>query len=196
MPLDDQQTPIESATIEPSHPSPVPPSGARTTVADGRQRKLDPAWITVGRLTGAIAVAMLSAMLLVATLLVAFFGPFALAGGVLLVGGWMLLSAALLAFVLSWPPVRYRHTTYEVSDQGIRIRRGVIWRSVSSVPRSRVQHTDVAQGPIERTYGLATLIIYTAGTQHASIALEGLSHETALLIRDHLIAGGETDDAV
>ena len=72
----------------------------------------------------------------------------------------------------------------------------MIWRSICSVPRSRVQHTDVAQGPIERTYDLATLIIYTAGPQHASISLDGLSHETALLIRDHLIAGGETDDAV
>ncbi len=68
--------------------------------------------------------------------------------------------------------------------------------SVVTVPRSRVQHTDVSQGPIERTYDLATLIIYTAGTHYASISLGGLSHETALFIRDHLIAGGEKDDAV
>ncbi len=196
MPLDDQQAPIESETIEPSHPSPVPPSGPRPNIADGEERRLDPTSITVDRLTGTITAAVLSAILLVAMLLVAFLGPFTLAGGLLLLAGWMLLSGALIAFVLLWPPVRYRHTTYEVSDQGIRIRRGVIWLSISSVPRSRVQHTDVAQGPIERTYDLATLIIYTAGTHHASISLGGLSHETALLIRDHLIAGGENDDAV
>ncbi len=196
MPLDDQQTPIDSETTEPSHPSPVPASGPRTNIADGKERRLDPASITVDRLTGSITAVVLSAILLVAVLLVAFLGPFVLAGGLLLVAGWMLLSGALIAFVLWWPPVRYRHTTYEVSDQGIRIRRGVIWRSSSLVPRSRVQHTDVAQGPLERTYDLATLIIYTAGTQHASIALGGLSHEMALLIRDHLIAGGEQDDAV
>ncbi len=196
MPLDDQQVPIESETVEPGYPSPAPRSGPRTNLADGKERRLDPASITVDRLVGAITAAVFSAILLVGVLLVAFLGPFGLVGGLLLVAGWMLLCGALLVFVLSWPPARYRHTTYEVSDQGIRIRRGVIWRSISSVPRSRVQHTDVSQGPIERTYDLATLIIYTAGTHYASISLGGLSHETALFIRDHLIAGGEKDDAV
>ena len=71
----------------------------------------------------------------------------------------------------------------------------MLWRSVSSVPRSRVQHTDVSQGPIERLFELSTLIIYTAGTEHASISLSGLPRATALEIRDHLIEGGQ-DDAV
>jgi membrane protein YdbS with pleckstrin-like domain len=113
----------------------------------------------------------------------------------LLLGGWIVVSALLTGAIVAWPPVRYRHTAYEVSAQGIRIRRGVFWRSVATVPRSRVQHTDVSQGPIERAYELATLVMYTAGTQHSSVLLPGLAHETALAIRDHLIAGGE-DDAV
>ncbi len=58
-----------------------------------------------------------------------------------------------------------------------------------------MQHTDVSQGPIERLFELSTLIIYTAGTEHASISLGGLARETAFLIRDHLIEGG-VDDAV
>ncbi len=74
MPLDDQQVPIESETIEPGHPSPAPASGPRTNVADGKERRLDPASITVDRLTGAITAAVLSAILLVAVLLVAFLG--------------------------------------------------------------------------------------------------------------------------
>jgi membrane protein YdbS with pleckstrin-like domain len=63
----------------------------------------------------------------------------------------------------------------------------VIWRAVSNVPRSRVQHTDVAQGPLDRKYGLGKLIIYTAGTQHSRVELPGLEHQTALAIRDHLL---------
>jgi len=59
------------------------------------------------------------------------------------------------------------------------------------VPRSRIQHTDVTQGPYERRFGLATLVVYTAGTEHASIPIEGLSHETALAFRDALLARGE-----
>ena len=59
------------------------------------------------------------------------------------------------------------------------------------MPRSRIQHTDVSQGPYQRRFGLATLVVYTAGTEHASIAIEGLRHETALAFRDALLARGE-----
>ena len=101
--------------------------------------------------------------------------------------------ATMATFISWWPGVSYRHTDYRISDQGLRIRRGVLWRSVGNVPRSRVQHTDVSQGPVERYFGLATLVVYTAGTHHASTSLRGLPHERALLIRDHLIAGGKGD---
>jgi membrane protein YdbS with pleckstrin-like domain len=56
-----------------------------------------------------------------------------------------------------------------------------------------VQHTDVSQGPLERTYGLGTLAIFTAGTDHAQVSLHGLDHGTALRIRDHLLPGESTD---
>jgi membrane protein YdbS with pleckstrin-like domain len=61
------------------------------------------------------------------------------------------------------------------------------------VPRNRVQHTDVSTGLIERAFELSTLVIYTAGTQHASVELSGLSQPTAQAIRDHLIEGGGVD---
>jgi len=50
-----------------------------------------------------------------------------------------------------------------------------------------VQHTDVSQGPAERSYGLGTLSVFTAGTDHARVGLSGLDHATALAIRDHLL---------
>ena len=53
----------------------------------------------------------------------------------------------------------------------------------------------VAQGPIERRYGLGTLVIYTAGTDHAKVALGGLEHGRALRIREHLLPS-ESSDAV
>lgn len=55
------------------------------------------------------------------------------------------------------------------------------------MPRSRVQHTDVSQDPIERGFGLGTLVIYTAGTDHARVDLSGLEQATALRIRDYLL---------
>jgi membrane protein YdbS with pleckstrin-like domain len=193
---DEHQTPTRKASADASSvdaaPAAPPPL---TSLADGRERRLDPKMIRAEQLAGAILAAILSAALLVGVVAAGIFGSPGLTGALLLLGGWLAASVLVTGLLLWWPAVSYRHTTYEISEQGIRIRRGVVWRTVSSVPRSRVQHTDVAQGPIERMFELATLIVYTAGTHHASVSLSGLTRETAFLIRDHLIAG-DKDDAV
>jgi uncharacterized protein len=89
------------------------------------------------------------------------------------------------------PAVRYRSTWVRLDEDGLEYEHGWLWRHHVSVPRSRIQHTDVTQGPYERRFGLATLVVYTAGTEHASIPIEGLSHETALAFRDALLALGD-----
>ena len=113
--------------------------------------------------------------------------------GIVLLIVWLVGSLLGLLFALTWPARAYRYTSYKVDDQGIEIRRGVFWREVVNVPRSRVQHIDVSQGPIERRYGLGKIVIYTAGTDHAKVELEGLEHGRALLIRDFLLPSGSSD---
>ena len=108
-------------------------------------------------------------------------------------GVWLVLVLLGLWHAVRWPKRAYQHISYRVDDQGIEIRRGVFWRVVINVPRSRVQHIDVSQGPIERRYGLGTLVIYTAGTDHAKVEVEGLEHGRALRIREHLLPSGAAD---
>jgi membrane protein YdbS with pleckstrin-like domain len=74
---------------------------------------------------------------------------------------------------------------------GLEIRRGRWFRSELTVARSRIQHSDVAQGPVERSFGLATLSIHTAGTEHAEISLSGLAPEAARWIRAQLTGFGD-----
>jgi membrane protein YdbS with pleckstrin-like domain len=69
----------------------------------------------------------------------------------------------------------------------LEIRRGIFWRREITIPRARVQHTDVRQGPLQRQYGVAKLVIHTAGTEAASIELNGLSLPIAKWLRDALI---------
>ena len=52
----------------------------------------------------------------------------------------------------------------------------------------RVSFTDCVSFALMRRYGIATLAIHTAGTQHAKVELPGLAKECAEFIRDHLIA--------
>lgn len=70
---------------------------------------------------------------------------------------------------------------------GLLIRRGVVFRSEVFVPRPRIQHTDVSEGPIARHYGIATLKVFTAGTQLGQLAVEGLPRADAVLLRDRLL---------
>jgi membrane protein YdbS with pleckstrin-like domain len=185
------QAPVDAAGVD-SGPASTPPG---PSLADGRARRLDPRSVKAERVACGITALVLSATLLVGALAVGVFGSVGWTGALLLLGGWLAASSLATGLLMWWPAVRYRHTTYEISERGIRIRRGILWRTVSSVPRSRVQHTDVTQGPVERMFDLATLIVYTAGTHHASVSLSGLARATAFQIRDHLIAGTE-DDAV
>lgn len=162
-------------------------------VADGVEYLLDPATVTVVRITALIVVgSILTPLWLGALMLAIFVSPSLLVTAVVLV-----LPAVATAFLVSmalwWPKVRYRYIKYRTDDNGFTIRRGVLWRGVTSIPKARVQHTDVVQGPIQRRYGLGKLVIHTAGTQDASVSLSGLPHDKALAIRDFLIKGSEQD---
>lgn len=152
-------------------------------IADGVLRRLHPAWITNARLRGLISSAILIALLGAVAVAVGFSFGHWLAVAV----GWIGLALLLLARALFWPPLAWRHYAYSVAPRGLRIRRGVLVRSALSVPKTRVQHTDVSQGPIQRHFGIASLTVHTAGTQYAAVSLPGLPYGTALAIRDYLI---------
>lgn len=158
------------------------------------ETRLDPRLVSLQRTAGWITWACLSIPLLGLAVGLTFAGR-GIRPAMILWTVAIVVSAAQAFAAHAWPPIAYRHASYAVDDAGIEIRGGVLWRRVVNVARSRVQHTDVAQGPLERRFGLATLLIYTAGTVHARVDLSGLDHATALRIRDHLLPG-TADDAV
>lgn len=170
------------------------PAAGATPGDSGDERRLDPAWVTLSRISGWVKVAVLAVPWAIGAAVAALLGVPASRFAVLF-GGLALLLVALAVRAQLWPRLAYRHTAYRLSSRGIEIRRGVLWRSVVNVPRSRVQHTDVSQGPLERGFGLATLIIHTAGTEHSRVTLPGLAHADASAVRDRL-AAVDGDDAV
>ena len=164
-------------------------------MADGIVHQLDPRYVDLERQTGWIASAVVSLIALTGTAIYIFaaWPPIWLTA--LLTIGVFLLLVAVTVFWQRWPAIDYRYTSYRVDAEGLEIRRGVYFRSVTTVPRSRIQHTDVSQGPLQRRFGLGTLTVHTAGTGAAEVHLPGLLHELALRIRDHLLPR-QTEDAV
>jgi membrane protein YdbS with pleckstrin-like domain len=106
-----------------------------------------------------------------------------------------LVVYGVVAIATAWllPAAHYRALQFGLDDHGIVIERGIWWRSRTALPRIRVQHSDVSQGPLQRRYGVATLKLYTAGSRYTKIELSGLEHDEAVALRDALIArGGES----
>lgn len=171
-----------------------PPCALGAELADGSARRLDPRHVPCARAGGAIFAGFLClggggafAFLLLGTetsgLHLAWIGTLAVV---------VLALVALAAWF--YPPLELRHATWRLSPFGLEIRRGVWFRHAVSVPRARVQHTDVARGPLERRFDLATLVVHTAGHQDSEIRLEGLEHATALAIRDYLLEKKREDE--
>ena len=155
----------------------------------------DPRKIDLDRATGWITTGVLSAGLLIAA------GIFSISSssrwlGLLLLILWLPATIGLALISYAWPPVEYRRTRYRIDDEVVEIERGVLWRSSVTVPRPRVQHLDVSQGPVQRHYGLGVLSIYTAGTEHSVVVLPGLAHEVALTLRDRLLPKDDKVDGV
>jgi membrane protein YdbS with pleckstrin-like domain len=143
---------------------------------------LDPRQLTLLRIRAGIAAALLLAAVAFgdAAWLRQASVPFGLATG----------AAALLLTPLAMlmPPRRYRSWGYRMEEDELHVQHGRWTRVRTVVPFGRVQHIDVTQGPLERRFGLGTLVLHTAGTRSSSVGLPGLAHEEAERMRD-LIRG-------
>ena len=60
------------------------------------------------------------------------------------------------------PGVRWRRWRYEIRPDEVDLQRGVWWVSRTLVPLARIQHVDTRQGPLQRRYGLSTVVFHTA----------------------------------
>jgi uncharacterized protein len=158
---------------------------------DPELRRVDPRlrWIWVAqRLLFLLPVTLVGMTFLLGTGRVLGLEPLALI--VLVLAALTCVTLVIVHAHLYWR--RYR---YAEADDGLLIESGVWWRKRTLVPRSRVQHTDVKHGPLQRRMGLATLVIHTAATRQHAIELPGLTGGHAETLRDDLL-GRSGDDAV
>ena len=158
-------------------------------VSDAPQ-SLDPRVVKAWRLRRWITTLVLGAALGVAALVVGFKEPEARpwAAGVWV--GWIVVR---LVWGVFYTRRSYRHWSYRLDGQVLEIAHGVWWKTAQLLPLSRLQHADIQRGPIERRYGLASLVLYTAGTQGAVLIIPGLDADAAVVLRDHLVTIGGDD---
>ena len=93
------------------------------------------------------------------------------------------LVVAILAGL--WGFLSWRATTYEVTGNSFRLKRGVIQKSERTIPLDHVQSVDAVQGVIQRAFDVVEVRIETAGggTNEPDASLSALDRVAAQVLR-------------
>jgi uncharacterized membrane protein YdbT with pleckstrin-like domain len=78
------------------------------------------------------------------------------------------VGAAALLSALAWfgvPFLKWRTTTYEMTNRRLRLREGIVSRSGRDFPLNRISDVSFKQGLIDRLFGCGQLIVESPGEQ-------------------------------
>ena len=160
--------------------------------------RLNPRVRIVWVVGAAIRAAILGVVLVGAASMIALSDAFEGTPDALVPGAVVLaVSYAIFVTVVAW--LRYSVWRFEVQPDALYIERGVFTRIKTVAPFVRVQHVDSRRSPIERATNLATVVVYTAGSRSADVAIPGLTPERAERLREELrrlAIESEGEDAV
>lgn len=110
---------------------------------------------------------------------------------------WLFVPAvglALIGVVLAvvTPRIRYRVHRWEITDDAVYARAGWLWQEWRAAPLARVQTVDLARGPLQRPFGVATVTVTTASAKGA-VRIDALdAAEAEALVQRLTIATQDT----
>jgi len=99
----------------------------------------------------------------------------------------------VLAGLVLEPQRRWRNWRYELRDEEIDLRRGVLVVTRTLIPTIRVQHVDTQRTWLSDQLGLRSVVIHTAGGSHR---IPALRPDEATLIRDRIAQLAQRPDDV
>jgi membrane protein YdbS with pleckstrin-like domain len=121
--------------------------------------RLDPRAITLWRIAGTLNMLPLLIGAGFAGWALLRFGDVSFFFGILLALAVLALAGVVVGVV---PELRWRRWRYEIRPDEVDLQRGIFWISRTLVPLARIQHVDTRQGPLQRRFGLSTVVLYTA----------------------------------
>jgi membrane protein YdbS with pleckstrin-like domain len=144
-------------------------------------KRVHPKYLRLLRIEWAITALILAA---IAGALI-YFNPALRAtyGWTFVAGGALVLMGIYLLLIEK----RFPHMAYAVRDHDILYQSGWIVRTLKACPFNRVQNCSVRSGPLERQASLATLVLFTAGSEGADLRIPGLEQEEAESLRQFIL---------
>lgn len=92
-----------------------------------------------------------------------------------------------LIFYLLWQEKTFPYRAYAVRERDVLYQKGWLVRRLKVCPFNRIQNCTVQQGPLERKWKLATLTLFTAGSNGADMRIAGLNHAEALQLQQAIL---------
>lgn len=153
----------------------------RLEITDTEWRRVSPKYIIVdlvGTLIGAIV-----------TLVATSIAPW-VSG---LVWLWAIPGSLAIIFLITLilTPRRVRSIGYQLREDDLLFRRGLMFQRFVAVPYGRMQLVDINRGPLDRACGLSELKFVTAAAS-TGVTIPGLPEAEAEELRDRLVALAET----
>lgn len=107
--------------------------------------------------------------------------------------GWAppIAVGAIALLTVALTPRRVRAIGYQLRNDDLVFRRGLMWHRVVAVPYGRMQLVDINRGPIARLVGLSELRFVTAAAA-TGVVIPGLPQQQAEELRDTLVALAES----
>lgn len=98
-----------------------------------------------------------------------------------------------LLWTIFYPQVHYRFWRYEIREEEVDLQHGVFIRTRALIPMNRIQHVDTRTGPLQRNFGLASVVFYTAA---GVMEIPALSNDVAADVRDRIAALAKVQDEI
>ena len=92
-----------------------------------------------------------------------------------------------MLLALGAPLLAYSRWRYGFLGDLLLMRYGILFVEERAVPVRRMQHVDLVRGPLERLFGLATLVVFTAGNEGSAFRVPGLAANEAQALRDRIV---------
>ena len=108
---------------------------------------------------------------------------------------WAWIPGGIMTVILVWTlailPRQARSIGYQLRQDDLVFRRGILWQRFVAVPYGRMQLIDITHGPLDRGFGIAQLKFVTAAAA-TGVVIPGLEQSTAETLRDHLVEVAES----
>ncbi len=160
---------LSAPSVSPS-PQQIPPP----------REHLDPRARTMWYVDGGIQLIIWAAIIVAAAWALIRFTP--VTDWWVYLGAGVILGGSLIETIVT-PAWRYRFWRYEIREDEVDLQHGWFVQKRQLVPMSRIQHVDTRRGPLQRRFGLASVVFFTAA---GSMEIPALSQDVAATVRDRI----------